>query len=104
MKSTKNKIKILLCAFATLMTTQIFAQPAATTAASAESNTTGIPVNTMLCYIAIMLLGIIIVLAGTVNSAIDLYKSKKIENNDTGNAVKNIVLLIGFLLLSNVMF
>ena len=55
-----------------------FAQAPASSAAPAPVSTgINIPVNTMLFYIALILLFIIILLASAVNGAIDLYRKNK---------------------------
>jgi cytochrome c oxidase cbb3-type subunit 3 len=77
-----------------------FAQAAAPAVAPAAANTgINIPVNTMLFYIALILLFIIIILASAVNGAIDLYRKNK---NDA--ATKATVVLLGFLFLSQFVF
>ncbi len=73
-----------------------FAQAAAPAVAPAAANTgINIPVNTMLFYIALILLFIIIILASAVNGAIDLYRKNK-----NAAATKATVVLIGLLFLS----
>jgi cytochrome c oxidase cbb3-type subunit 3 len=54
--------------------------------------------------VAVVLLGIIMVLAGTVNSAIELYKQNKAKGSSAATAAKTVLLLIGLLLLSNVSY
>lgn len=60
-------------------------------------------VNTVLCFIAILLMFIIIVLSMTVNTAIKFYKTQKEENTDT-TVAKNISIFLGLILLSQVAF
>lgn len=95
-----NNLKASSLMFLSLLVSPaVFAQatnaaaPAATTPAGLS-----ISVNTVLCCVAVVLLLIIVVLATTVNNAIEFYKHNK-QSASGGNA-KNIVLLIGFLLLT----
>jgi cytochrome c oxidase cbb3-type subunit 3 len=96
----KYKIKLLLFALMnTLFITNSFSQAAAATAPAAGAS---IPVNTILCCIALVLLFIIIVMAGTVNGAIELYKSNKQKTAAT--AAKQVSVLLGLMLLSQYVF
>jgi cytochrome c oxidase cbb3-type subunit 3 len=96
----KYKIKLLLFALInTLFITNSFSQAAAPAASAAGSS---IPVNTILCCIALVLLFIIIVMAGTVNGAIELYKSNKQKTAAT--AAKQVSVLLGLMLLSQYVF
>ncbi|MFN8239051.1 MAG: cbb3-type cytochrome c oxidase N-terminal domain-containing protein [Chitinophagales bacterium] len=89
----------LLMFFGLLSSSAVFAQAAAATTPAAAPATGGLTlsVNTVLCTVAVVLLLIIVVLAATVNNAIELYKHNKPKS---GGSAKNVVLFIGFLLLS----
>ena len=63
-------------------------------------NAVPIALNTVLCIIALVLLFIIIILSMTVNSAIDLFKQKKLKENNTSTTIKAL-LVVGILLLFN---
>jgi len=96
----KYKIKLLLFALMNIIfITNSFSQAAAATAPATGSS---IPVNTILCCIAVVLLFIIIVMAGTVNGAIELYKSNKQKTAAT--AAKQVSVLLGLMLLSQYVF
>jgi cytochrome c oxidase cbb3-type subunit 3 len=99
MKPT-NKIKLFIFLLINLLfVSGSFAQAA--TAGADTNSGIDISVDTILCIIAILLLFIILVLASTLNGAIDLYKSN--HKNNSGNTTKTVALL-GLLFLSQYAF
>lgn len=85
-----------------LLITNSFAQATAPAPAATTSGSLNIPLNTLLFCIAIVLLIIIVILASTVNGAIELYKVKKNNTKDTN--LKTLVAMLGFLLLTQTAF
>lgn len=95
----KYKIKLLLFSVINILfITNSFSQ----TAAPAPANSSvSFPVNTLLCFIALVLLFIIVVLAGTVNGAIELYKKNKEKSS---SAAKQVSVLLGLIFISQYAF
>lgn len=95
----KYKIKLLLFSLINILfITNSFCQ----TAAPAPANSSlSYPVNTILCSIALVLLFIIIILAGTVNGAIELYK---INKEKSSSAAKQASILLGLIFISQYAF
>lgn len=94
------KIKWLMFVLTSILSVS-FAAAQTTAPAAPAASSMSVPINTVLCTIAVVLLLIIVVLAMTVNSAVDLYKKRKA---DASSIAKNVSLLIGFLLLSSMTF
>lgn len=97
----KYKFKSYLFLLTNLLCIMSFAQatPASTSAAGSSMS---VPVNTILCVIALVLLFIILILSSTVNSAIELYKQNKEKAKNA--SLKNIGILAGFILVSQTAF
>ena len=95
----KYKIKLLLFSLINILfITNSFSQTAAPAAANSSLS---VPVNTILCCIALVLLFIIVVLAGTVNGAIELYKKNKEKSS---SAAKQVSVLLGLIFISQYAF
>lgn len=104
MLNSKYKILLLSCLSLFLVSNSVAQDVAAVTAPATQNGLT-ISLNAALCGIATILLFIIIILAGTVNTALDFYKSKKAnDNNNSASTVVKSLFLLGFILLSQFAF